>query len=271
MSVVAISETAGSLGTEIGRQLAETLGWVFADREIIAKAAERSGADVAEVRHGVEEKPSLWERLTDSQQRYRVFVEATVFELASRDNVVLSGLASTLVLRDVRHVLRARTNASEQERARRLEHGEGLTAEAALNVVRHSDRERAARVKFLYHVDVDDPLLYDVVINTDRISVEHGVGLLRDAVQDERFRSTAASLAELKDRNVVIQAKALFMTNPLLNGTWLTVACRGGQASVSGIVRSPEARRTAEEILRSVPGVVQVANEVAVSPTALRV
>jgi hypothetical protein len=140
-----------------------------------------------------------------------------------------------------------------------------------MNTVRHSDRERAARVKFLYHVDVDDPLLYDVVLNTDRIGVERGVRLLRDAVEDERFRSTPTSVVDLKDRNVVIQAKALFTANPVLAGTWLTVACREGRASVSGIVRSPEARRTAEEILRSVPGVVQVANEIAVSPAAMRV
>ena len=43
MSIVAISETAGSLGNEIGRRLAERLGYRFADREIIAKASERFG------------------------------------------------------------------------------------------------------------------------------------------------------------------------------------------------------------------------------------
>ena len=36
MSIVAISETAGSLGNEIGRRLAERLRYRFADREIIA-------------------------------------------------------------------------------------------------------------------------------------------------------------------------------------------------------------------------------------------
>ena len=40
MSIVAISETAGSLGNEIGRRVAEHLGYRFADREIIAKASE---------------------------------------------------------------------------------------------------------------------------------------------------------------------------------------------------------------------------------------
>ena len=36
MSVVAISETIGSLGNEIGRRVAQARGYGFADREIIA-------------------------------------------------------------------------------------------------------------------------------------------------------------------------------------------------------------------------------------------
>ena len=48
MSIVAISETMGSLGNEIGRRLADSLGWGFADREIIAKAAEIGRASCRE-------------------------------------------------------------------------------------------------------------------------------------------------------------------------------------------------------------------------------
>jgi cytidylate kinase len=267
MSIVAISETAGSLGNEIGRRLAEMLGWSFADREIIAKAAERSGTNIADIRHGAEEKPSLWERLTDSQHRYLTFVEATVFDLASQDNVVLAGLASALVLRDVRHALRVRTNASERERAYRLQHQQGLTPEAALDVVRQSDRERAARVKFLYHVDVDDPLLYDFVLNTNRVTVERGARLLREALEDERFQPTPESRADLADRNTMIHAKALFLTNPVLAESALSVFCRQGQVSVAGIVWSAEARQTAEKVLLSLPGVTAVVNEIAVAPS----
>jgi hypothetical protein len=126
-------------------------------------------------------------------------------------------------------------------------------------------------VKFLYHVDVDDALLYDLVLNTDRIGVERGVRLLRDAVEDERFRSTPGTLADLADRNVAIQARALFLANPMLAAASLSVFCRQGHASVSGIVRSAEARRTAEEVVRSIPGVIAVTNETAVSATTMRV
>ena len=59
MSIVAISETVGSGGTEIGRALASAVGWEFADREIITKAAESFGEGVMDVRHAIEERPTL--------------------------------------------------------------------------------------------------------------------------------------------------------------------------------------------------------------------
>jgi len=42
MSIVAISETAGSSAIEIGRSLAAALGYTFADREIISRRRRRA-------------------------------------------------------------------------------------------------------------------------------------------------------------------------------------------------------------------------------------
>ena len=91
MSIVAISETTGSLGNEIGRRVAERLGYRFADREIIAKAAEQFGAELSALRRRTEGKPTFWERLTDSQHRYRAYVDSTILEMAAGDEVVLRG------------------------------------------------------------------------------------------------------------------------------------------------------------------------------------
>jgi cytidylate kinase len=265
MSIVAISETAGSLGNEIGRRLAESLGWEFADREIIAKTAERFRADVAEVRHSAEEKPSLWERFTDSHRRVKTFVEASVLDMATGGNIVLAGLASTLALREVRHVLRVRTNAPERYRASRIEQAQGLTPEAALDVVRQTDRERAARVKFLYHVDVDDPLLYDLVLNTERMTAEEGARHLREMLREDRLQSTEASRARLVDLNVVVQSRALFMADPTLSGRQLFVSSTGGAVSLSGSVLMPEESRRAEGLVAGLAGVRTVVNDIIVT------
>jgi cytidylate kinase len=265
MSIVAISETAGSLGNEIGRRLAESLGWTFADREIIAKAAERFGADLTEVRHSAEEKPSLWERFTSGHQRFKAFIEASMFDMATNDNVVLAGLASTLALRNVGHALRVRTTAPERDRASRIQQQQGLTPEAAVDVVRQTDRERAARVKFLYHVDVDDPLLYDLVFNTERMTAEEGARHLQEMLREERFQPTEVSRAGLVDLSVVAQARALFMAHPTLSGRQLFVSASRGAVLLSGSAGTQEERRMAEGLVVGIAGVRNVLNDIVVT------
>jgi cytidylate kinase len=270
MSIVAISETAGSLGNEIGRRLADSLGCGFADREIIAKAAERFGVDAADVRHGAEEKPSLWERFTDSHRRFKVFVEASVLDMAMHDPIVLAGLASTLVLRDIHHALRVRTNAPARERAARLQQQQGLTPQGAADVVHQTDRERAARVKFLYSVDVDDPLLYDVVLNTERVSPEEGARYLREILRDSRFQPTEASRAELLDRSLVAQTRAVFMSDDTLAGQQLYVSATGGQVLLTGTASSDEVRDGAAKHVAALSGVRGIMNEIVTMPRGAR-
>jgi cytidylate kinase len=153
MSIVAISQTLGSWGDEIGRTLAKALACEFADREIILQAAERFGEGTAGLYHITEERPTLWERVAQTQRHYRTYVEAIIWELAARDNVVLMGRGSVFVLQKIRHALRVRITASERVRAQRVHKEAGLADDLALDRVRQSGRERAARIKFLYGVD----------------------------------------------------------------------------------------------------------------------
>lgn len=260
MSIVAISESAGSLGPEIGRALASALGYQFADREIIAKAAESYGEGVTELTHATQEKPTLWERLTHSQQRYVAYIESTICEIAARDNVVLVGLASTIVLGRVPHTLRVRTNAPQGVRADRVGHHLGLAREAAADYVRQADRERAARVRFLYHVDWDDPSLYDLVLNTERLSAATAVRMIREALADERFESRPPGRRSMMDLSVMTQIKAVLMANPMTKPRLISVTCEDGTVSLTGIV-STEAEQTAVlATAAGIPGVAVVRN-----------
>lgn len=262
MSIVAISETAGSLGNEIGRRLAERLRYRFADREIIAKAAERFGGNIHDLRHAAEEKPTLRERWTEPRGRYQAYIEAVILELATGDDVVLAGLASTIVLRPVAHALRVRIDAPEAVRVERVEQHHGLTREAALYHVRQSDQERRARVKFLYHVAVDDPLLYDLVLNTERLPADEGARLVQEALLGPRLRTAAASRRELVDLGLAAGAKAAFMANPVIGARRLSVSARGGHVHLSGSVEAEDERKLAQSIVEGMPGVAGVRNEI---------
>jgi cytidylate kinase len=266
MSVVAISETAGSLGSEIGRAVAATLGSELADREIISKVAERFGEGVLELTHATEEKPTLLERFTETQRRYMAYVEAIVLELAARDNVVLVGRASTVILKSTPHALRVRISAPEAVRAQRVEQQQGLTPEAALDVVRQSDRERAARVKFLYHVDWDDPLVYDLVINTERLSVDRAARLIQEALEEERFHISVTARKTVHDLSLGAQAKAAILAHPMTRLRQIFVSCSDGHIALSGLVHTEEERQTAQQIAARIPGVTGVRNDIVAPP-----
>jgi cytidylate kinase len=265
MGVVAISETFGSQGNEIGWELSRVLGWEFADREIIAKAAERYGESVMDLHHVSEEKPTLWERFSDSTRHYVSCIEATILEMSARDEAVLVGHGAAIMLREIPHVLRVRVGAPESLRATRARHQQGLTTdETALEFVREVDRERAARIKFLYHVDVDDPLLYDLVINTDRASVADGVRIIRAALQGEFVRPSLRSLALARDASVAAQARARLLVDPATRGLRPAVTAADGRVTVAATVSSDELHDRVIEMVRAIPGVRDVIDELIV-------
>ena len=258
MSVVAISENLGSLGIEIGHALAASLGYQFAERDIISKAADRFGADVARLSHAVEERPTLVDRLSTAQRRFAQYVEATVQELAARDDIVLVGLASTIILAGMPHTLRVRITAPEGRRAERVAQAQGLDPTAALDFVRQSDRERGGRVWFLYHVDLENPLLYDLVINTARLEAEEGARLVQQASQHPRFRSTEASRLTMRDLSLVAQARGVLVADPVTCSRSISVDCTDGVVSLGGRVEEWPVRRAAEQALGKVPGIREV-------------
>lgn len=266
MSIVAISDTVGSLGTDIGRSVAAALGYELADREIITKAAERFGEAITDLRHAIEEKPRLLERFAESQRRYRAYLEATMLELAARDNVVLVGRASVVILGQAPHTLRVRVDAPEDLRVARVQQREGLTREAALDYVRRLDRERAARVRFLYHAELGDPLRYDVVLNTERLSVERAARIVAELVGDERFRSTAESRRAMRDASLRALADAALVANAITRPHRFTVTCADAVLTVAGTVDAAQVREAAGAVLAGLPGVAEVRNEIAVWP-----
>jgi cytidylate kinase len=264
MSIVAMSETVGSGGTEIGRALASALGWEFADREIITKAAESFGEGVMELRHATEEKPTLWDRFRQSQRRYMTYVEAIVLEMAARGNVVLVGRASTVILGDVTHALRVRVIAPERMRADRVERQQGLTGAAALDYVRDADRDLAARVRFFYQLDWEDPLLYDVVLNTERLTVTHAVSMLRERLLGERLTPTDVGRRSLRDRSLAASARAVLLANPTTRACAIGVTVVDGTMELTGRVQTDAARQAAETAVAQIAGVTGVHNRITV-------
>src|SRR5574341_2650724 len=116
----------GSLGTFIGQGVARRLGYTFVRHEITAEAAQVYHAAEASLIATVEAPPGVWESLSEAARQHFAFLAAEVFEYALKDNVVIIGRWSTLLLREVDHALRVRVHAPLEARVRRIQERLGV-------------------------------------------------------------------------------------------------------------------------------------------------
>ncbi len=104
---------------------------------------------------------------------------------ALHGKVILVGRGSTFLTHDLPLGIRIRLEESLESRVKRTMGAFGLTEKAARETVDEKDKAKAELVRTFFHKDIRDPLLYDIVWNTDRVSVEEIAKLLIEMIRDK--------------------------------------------------------------------------------------
>jgi len=98
--------------------------------------------------------------------------------------VVIVGRGAGFGLRGRRpDLLHVRLIAPEEHRVAVVASRLGVPADQARKPVRATDRQRRDFVRARYHADWDDPLAYDITLNTATLGVELAIQLVLDAAQ----------------------------------------------------------------------------------------
>jgi len=119
----------------------------------------------------------------------------TILRLANQGNVILIGRGANLVTNKLRHVFHVRLVGSLKKRVAHMQEIRGVDSKAALEIVEREDRGRQRYVKKYFSEDVDNPLIYDLVINTDLVSYEQTARMIGDAVLHRAGTQTSHALA----------------------------------------------------------------------------
>lgn len=202
--VITVSRQLGSDGEEIARRLAEKMGGAYLDREIVSRAAALAGVSEETVQEA-ERAQSFLERMVELLGRYpvaaelgvpitdlpptppltvdtyRKLIEDVIRSVAEKGPAVILGHGGPMVLREDRGALRVYICAPLERRIAYLMGREGITAEEAKRRIQENDNRAANYFRTYYRVNWHDPLLYDLVINSDRITVDAAVGLILQA------------------------------------------------------------------------------------------
>src|SRR5262245_15269065 len=181
MAIVTIAHETGSGGSEIGIELAKRLGFRYVDRDMLSEAARRYGVGEDKLTELDEKKPSLIERFDVETRQYYTVLQSAILDAAEQENVVINSRGGQLLLRGISHVLRVRVIAPFELRVKRVmkkmtgQAQESVDLRTTAEMVRRSDHEKHGWIRYLYDVEWGDPKLYDVVLNTEKLSIDAGV------------------------------------------------------------------------------------------------
>jgi hypothetical protein len=106
----------------------------------------------------------------------------TILKLAELGHVILIGRGANVVTAKLPHVIHVRLVGSLERRVERVMADRGLDRKQALEFIEKEDRGRARYLREHFKAEIDDPLLYDLILNTDRISCELAAELIAEAL-----------------------------------------------------------------------------------------
>ncbi len=116
----------------------------------------------------------------------------TVWNLAEGGYVILIGRAANVITASMENVFHVRLVGSMEKRVARLETVHDIDRTAAREYLKTQDAGKQLYLKEYFGCDVEDPLLYHLIINTDEISYEHAARLIADTMVN-RFKLEPAS------------------------------------------------------------------------------
>jgi hypothetical protein len=127
--------------------------------------------------------------------------------------------------------------------------------------VLRSDHAHAARMHQQFGVTWGDPLLYDLILNTDRLSVDSCVQLISAMLHRPEFAETLQSRAKLHNMTLEAHARAALKANPATRDVDITLEADTGRMVLRGIVISAEEHAQSASVVATVPGVTAVDNQ----------
>ena len=262
MPVIALTQEMGSLAKDVAIKLGETANLAVMRHEVLENVAGKMQVSTSLIKRLREGKAGLVERLTTDKDRVAVYTAKEVFGLADRGNIVLRGWGATCLLRPVQHVVSVRITRSFDKRVEWLmDHLGTDDVSYAQAEVRRSDDAHASRMHAIFGVSWGDPLLYDLVLNTDRLSVETCVTQILHLAGRPEFQETPQSRATLGDLALSAAVRAALKDHDTTREVNIDIESQGGQVVLRGIVLNDDERNEVARVASTAAGVGKVDNQ----------
>ena len=199
---VTISRQAGAGGHSVAevlagllqaRQIAGSPPWTVFDRNLMERVLEDHHLPSRLAKFMLEDRVSeigdAIEDLCGLHPPTEALVEktaVTIRHLMELGNVIIVGRGANVIAGRLDYVFHVRLVGSMEKRAERIQSTQQLGKRAALEFIHREDVGRRRYLRKYYDRDIEDPLLYHLVINTDLISHEQAARMIADTLLSTR-------------------------------------------------------------------------------------
>ena len=262
MPLIAITREMGSLGIEVAEQVAAELKLPLIHHEIIEHLADKMRVRKSHVQRLLDGKAGILEKLTADKTSMSIYTAAETMDLAARDGgCVLRGWGAAQLLRSVPHAVCVRVCAPVELRKQRMLERLGSSDREFIDAeIKISDEAHAAIIRRHFGVNWQDAELYDVVFNTERVSVGECVEDVLKLVRSPAFAETPASKIRLADLKMAALIKSALREHAPTRTVQISIEANDGAIALEGIVDSAGQRAEVERTVRGVAGVRAIEN-----------
>jgi len=265
MTMITISRGTFVGGKALAERLAERLGYPCLSREqALAHAAKEYGIAKEDLDAALTEPSILWEQLPGKRIAYLKCITAIILQRAEEGNLIYHGHAGHLLLRGISHVLRVRVVADMEFRIKAAMDRLKVSRDQAFAEIEKIDNKRRKWNRFLYGIEWEDPHLYDVVLNLERISIEGACETIIQMSALDEFKISPASQKALENVTLGSRVWAALAQNDRTRKVAVKVSAEGGRVTIEGSVGSQKVVEAIPEVVRQVEGVREIRNEVGV-------
>ena len=262
MAVIAMTQEMATLGKDVALAVCETLGLQQVRHEVGDVVAGRMQVKKSLIRRIREGKAGAVEKWAADEKTISIFTAEEVYDLAVKGNVLIRGWGATLLLREVEHIPCIRVCAPMEVRVKRLMERLETDDEAlARHEIELDDAARSTRMGEHFNVTWGDPTLYDLSLNTHRVSIPTCVDEVIALSKSAAFQETPQSRQHLADLALQARARAALKADPRTSAIDIVVEVKDGRVTLRGIVVDDNEKVLGRDVVSKLEGVKDVVDE----------
>jgi len=206
IAVITISRQPGTYGEEIAARIAGQLGFTLVDRTYLTGLWREDDLDESILERIDKGLPANASELDPEIETSIKLLADLLVQLAEEQDLVVVGCAAQGLFRNRIGTLHIKVTASRHMRVKQLQHTEKLSARQARGQIRELEKRRIRYLRYLHGINWNEPSIYDLTLNMDRLSIGRAVNLILAAVAETRIqeiprdRIVAELLPETEER-----------------------------------------------------------------------